>query len=241
MKHTPQNNSEKTSGPEFTPYRRARIFGYSVINALLKCKVETGIHDFAHFEQVIQEHLAMEPNKIAPWHRSPLVQAACRDGMRLAALEFYWEHRDKLHFPPPSQANAPTNASTSKKPLSGQCSAQDSIIDEIENSALNGREPELSERSHKHLAACGDCCAQLPFWLKTVRVFREINEEDDIIWAAQAGDPAIAQKNVGGGLALFKPSVNSCSGLLLIVDPDNWMDVRSVHRDVTRRDFQAMS
>ena len=38
----------------------------------------------------------MEPNKIAPWHRSPLAQAACRDGMRLAALNFYWEHRDAI-------------------------------------------------------------------------------------------------------------------------------------------------
>jgi hypothetical protein len=26
----------------------------------------------------------------------PLDQAACRDGMRLAALEFYWEHRDAI-------------------------------------------------------------------------------------------------------------------------------------------------
>ena len=227
----------------FQKYKDARRDGYSIMKALVKLKFEAGIHDLAHFEQIIQEHLAMEPGMIAPWRNSvPLTQAACRDGMRLAALEFYWEYRDKVHLPGPNQANAPTNVSTSKKPLSSQCSVQDSIIDEIQNSALNGREPELSERSQKHLAACGGCCAQLPFWLETVRAFRELNEEDDIIWAAQAGDPAIAQKNVGGGLALFKPSANSGSrSLLLIVDPDNWMDVRSVHRDVTRRDFQAMS
>ena len=38
----------------------------------------------------------MEPNKIAPWCRSPLAQSACRHGMRLAALNFYWEHRDAI-------------------------------------------------------------------------------------------------------------------------------------------------
>ena len=96
MKHTPQSDSEKTSAPELTPYRRARAFGYTVINALLEGKFATGIQDVAHFEQVIQDHLAMEPNKIAPWHRSPLAQSACRDGMRLAALNFYWEHRDAI-------------------------------------------------------------------------------------------------------------------------------------------------
>jgi len=96
MKHTPQSDSEKTSAPELTPYRRARAFGYTVINALLEGKFATGIQDVAHFEQVIQDHLAMEPNKIAPWCRSPLAQSACRDGMRLAALNFYWEHRDAI-------------------------------------------------------------------------------------------------------------------------------------------------
>jgi hypothetical protein len=96
MKHTPQSDSERTSAPELPPYRRARAFGYTVINALLEGKFAAGIQDVAHFEQVIQDHLAMEPNKIAPWHRSPLAQSACRDGMRLAALNFYWEHRDAI-------------------------------------------------------------------------------------------------------------------------------------------------
>src|SRR5664279_4487138 len=96
MKHTPQRDLEKTSAPELTPYRRARAFGYTVINALLEGKFAAGIHDVAHFEQVIQDHLAMEPNKIAPWHRSPLAQAACRDGMSLAALKLEWADRDAI-------------------------------------------------------------------------------------------------------------------------------------------------
>jgi hypothetical protein len=237
----PETRPEHTSAPEFEHYKWARLDGYHVVNALLEGKFATGMHDVAHFEQVIQEHFAMEPNKIAPWHRSPLAQAACRDGMRLAALEFCWEHHDKVCLPGPSEGRAaPIKGSKSKAP--SQCSAQCGITDEIQNSTMKGREPELSERSQKHLTACNSCRAQLPFWLDLARALREVNEEDEMIWAAEAGDPAIAQRNLAGGLALFKPAANSISsGLLLIVDPDNWMEVRSVHKNVTRQDFLAMS
>src|ERR1035441_6265283 len=74
MKHTPQSDSEKTSAPELTPYRRARAFVYTVINALLEGKFATGIHDVAHFEQVIQEHLAngtQQDCALAPFAPSP--------------------------------------------------------------------------------------------------------------------------------------------------------------------------
>jgi hypothetical protein len=82
-----------TSTPEFQQYRQARLNGYSIVNALLKSKFEAGIRDIAEFEKTIEEQLAKEASQIAPWHRTPLTQAASRDGMRLAALEFYWEHR----------------------------------------------------------------------------------------------------------------------------------------------------
>jgi hypothetical protein len=244
MKHTTPPlgpSSLPDTDAEFQKYKDARREGYSIMKALVELKFEAGIHDLAQFEQIIQEHLAMEPIMVAPWRNSvPLTQAACRDGMRLAALEFYWEHRDKVRLPGPDEAKAPIKGSPSREDPS-QCSGQRSITDEIQDSAINGREPKLSERSQKHLAACGACRAQLPFWLDLARAFRERNEEDEMIWAAQAGDPAIAQKNVGGGLALFKPSANSRSGLLLIVDPENWMEIRRVHKNLTRQDFLAMS
>jgi hypothetical protein len=117
----------------------------------------------------------------------------------------------------------------------GDCAARSEITDEIQNSITNGREPELSEKSQKHLITCASCRSELPFWLDLARAAREIDEEDEMIWAAEGGDPAIAQRSVAGGLALFKPSVGADGrSLMLIVDPNDWMDVRSVHRDVTR-------
>jgi hypothetical protein len=87
-----------TSAPEFEQYKRARLDGYSMVKALLECEFEAGIRDVAEFEKAIGEQLAKEPGQIAPWHNTPLTRAACRDGMRLAALEFYWEHRDTIQF-----------------------------------------------------------------------------------------------------------------------------------------------
>jgi hypothetical protein len=87
-----------TSTPEVQQYKQARLNGYSTVNTLLKCKFAAGIRDIAQFERAIEEQMAKESGQIAPWHNTPLTQAACRDGMRLAALEFYWEHRDAIQF-----------------------------------------------------------------------------------------------------------------------------------------------
>ena len=82
---------------EFQNYKDARAEGYSIMKALIELKFKAGIQDLSQCEQVIQEHLAMEPIMIAPWRNSvPLTQAACRDGMRLAALTFFWDHRHEL-------------------------------------------------------------------------------------------------------------------------------------------------
>jgi hypothetical protein len=86
------------STPEFQQYEQARLNGYSTVNTLLKCKVAAGIRDIAELEKAIKEQIAKEPSRIAPWHNTPLTQAACRDGMRLAALEFYWEYRETIQF-----------------------------------------------------------------------------------------------------------------------------------------------
>ena len=186
----------------------------------------------------------MEPGMIAPWRNSvPLTQAACRDGMRLAALEFYWEHRHKIRLPGSSESPGRVKGSRDTDAHDRECAARSEITDELQNSITNGGEPELSEKSQKHLIACASCRSELPFWLDLARAAREVNEEHEMIWAAEGGDPAIAQRSVAEGLALFKPSVGAADGggLMLIVDPNDWMDVRSVHTDVTRQDFQAMS
>ena len=182
---------------EFQKYKDARREGYSIMKALVELKFDAGIQDLSQCEQVIQEHLAMEPIMIAPWRNSvPLTQAACRDGMRLAALEFFWEHRHKIRLPGSSQSPARVNGSRDTDAHGRDCAARSEITDEIQNSITNGREPELSEKSQKHLITCASCRSELPFWLDLARAAREIDEEDEMIWAAEGGDPAIAQRSV---------------------------------------------
>jgi hypothetical protein len=80
-----------SSAADFEQYQQARRDGYGITKALLELKLETEIRDVSGLEKAVQEQLQNEPVMIAPWHCSPLAQSACRDGMRLAALEFYWD------------------------------------------------------------------------------------------------------------------------------------------------------
>jgi hypothetical protein len=83
---------------EFQQHRLARIEGYNITRARLQSQFANGIGDLCRFENAIAEHLAMPPIKIAAWRQSELDQAGCREGMRLAALEFYWEHREEIRL-----------------------------------------------------------------------------------------------------------------------------------------------
>jgi hypothetical protein len=40
----------------------------------------------------------MPPATIAAWRQSEMEQADCREGMRLAALEFYWARREEIRL-----------------------------------------------------------------------------------------------------------------------------------------------
>ena len=51
----------------------------------------------AEFEKAIAEQLAMPPTDCR-WRQSEMEQAGCREGIRLAALEFYWEHREEIRL-----------------------------------------------------------------------------------------------------------------------------------------------
>lgn len=94
--HVITKQVEGTSAPDssasdFEQYQQARRDGYGITKALLELKLETEIRDVSELEKAVQEQLQSEPVMIAPWHSSPLARSACRDGMRLAALEFYWD------------------------------------------------------------------------------------------------------------------------------------------------------
>ncbi len=81
---------------EFQQYRLARIEGYNIIRARLQSQFANGIGDAGEFEKAITEQLATPPTAIAAWRQSEMEQAGCQEGMRLAALEFYWEHREQI-------------------------------------------------------------------------------------------------------------------------------------------------
>src|SRR5664279_4747700 len=69
MKHTTPPlgpSSLPDTDAEFQKYKDARREGYSIMKALVELKFEAGIQHLSQCEQVIQEHLAMEPIMIAP-------------------------------------------------------------------------------------------------------------------------------------------------------------------------------
>jgi hypothetical protein len=93
-----EKHPQGTLEHQFEQYRQARGYGHAVTKALLNEQFKAGIRDIAKLEEAIEKQLAKEPSQITPRHNTPLTQAACRDGMRLAALEFYWEHRDAIQL-----------------------------------------------------------------------------------------------------------------------------------------------
>jgi len=80
---------------EFQQYRFARIEGQTIIRARLEAQFKDGITGLGELEKAIEQQLTMEPI-CAPWRKSETERAGCREGMRMAALEFYWVHRRDL-------------------------------------------------------------------------------------------------------------------------------------------------
>lgn len=83
---------------EFQQHRLARIEGYNITRARLQSQFANEIGDPGEFEEAIAEQLAMLPTRTAAWRQSEMEQAGCREGMHLAALEFYWEHREEIRL-----------------------------------------------------------------------------------------------------------------------------------------------
>jgi len=78
---------------EFQQYRFARIEGHNITRARLKSQFKDGIADFDDLETAIAQQLTTDPANCTPWRKSEIERAGCIDGMRTAALEFYWTHR----------------------------------------------------------------------------------------------------------------------------------------------------
>jgi hypothetical protein len=74
-------------------YRFARIDAYNIARARLAEHFKEGITDIEAFEATIAHELAMRPADCAPWCTSQVEKMGFLDGVRLAALEFYWTKR----------------------------------------------------------------------------------------------------------------------------------------------------
>ena len=91
---------------EFQQYRLARIEARRITRARLEAQFKNGTIDFDKLEKAVAEQLEADAPKCLPWHRSGIEQTGCRDGIYIAALEFYWEHRHGLRADIDKQAHA---------------------------------------------------------------------------------------------------------------------------------------
>jgi len=81
---------------DFQQYRLARIEARRITRARLEAQFKNGICDFDELEKAIAGQLETDAIRCIPWRRSEIEQTGCREGIHLAAMEFYWEHRHEL-------------------------------------------------------------------------------------------------------------------------------------------------
>jgi len=86
---------------ELQQYRFARIEGEKITRARLQARFKDGIPNLEELETAIREQMTTELI-CTPWRKTEAEQAGCREGMRMAALEFYWECRNLV---PPSSGS----------------------------------------------------------------------------------------------------------------------------------------
>ena len=81
---------------EFEQYRFARIEGHHITLARLESQFNNGIASLDELEKAIAQQLAAAAMSCTPWRKSEIEKTGCQDGMRMAALEFFWSHHRKL-------------------------------------------------------------------------------------------------------------------------------------------------
>ena len=84
---------------EFQQYRFARLEAEKITRARLEAQFKNGVTNGHELENAIAQQLEREPSACVPWRRSEIEQTGCRDGIRLAALEFFWSRRQELRRP----------------------------------------------------------------------------------------------------------------------------------------------
>jgi hypothetical protein len=76
-------------------YRFALIEAKNIIRARLEAEFRNGVASASALENAIQRHLT-NSQSCMPWRVTEAEQRGSQDGVRVAALEFYWEHRHDL-------------------------------------------------------------------------------------------------------------------------------------------------
>ncbi|MGA7794074.1 MAG: hypothetical protein WCA19_13630 [Candidatus Acidiferrales bacterium] len=89
---------------EFRQYRFARIEGQSITRARLEAQFKSGITGLDELEKAIAQQLAAAARSCAPWRKSEIEKTGCQDGMQMAALEFFWSHRQELRRADPGNS-----------------------------------------------------------------------------------------------------------------------------------------
>jgi hypothetical protein len=80
---------------EFQHYRFALIEVRNIARARLESQLSGEIVDVQKVERAIEQELG-EPTNCAPWRSCEIEQMGCHDGARMAALEFFWAHREEF-------------------------------------------------------------------------------------------------------------------------------------------------
>lgn len=78
---------------QFRQYRFARTEGQKITEAELVTQFKDGIKDLHQLEHAIEQLLTKQA---VPWRTSDLEQEGFREGIRAAALEFYWNNRQQV-------------------------------------------------------------------------------------------------------------------------------------------------
>lgn len=77
---------------EFQQYRFARIEAHNFTRARLETQFRDGITDLDELEWAIAQQLTAGPTNCAALRKPEIEQTGCREGSRMAALEFYCSH-----------------------------------------------------------------------------------------------------------------------------------------------------
>jgi hypothetical protein len=83
---------------ELEQYRYARIEGYRITLAHLEDQFRDAAVNLEEMEASVLKQLAKE-NLCAPWRASETERAGCREGIRLAALQFLSQYREAMRNP----------------------------------------------------------------------------------------------------------------------------------------------